>query len=133
MSQFNHVDPDKKHNDYDNLIRRNISADQLDELDKCVLMCNQCHGILHGQNITSSMTLTVTMGDRTVSQTFKGQAIFDKIERKLAFFCDGEMALHINPLIWPGSCAARRENVHEDKRNTPLDVLRRHGQIAATR
>jgi hypothetical protein len=95
MYQFNHVDPDKKDPDYDNLIRRTISTEQLDELDKCVLLCNQCHGVLHGQNINTPMTLRVTVDGETAEQTFQGQVIFDKVENKLAFFTDDE------PLIFP--------------------------------
>ncbi len=94
MYQFNHVDPSKKHPDYDNLIRRNISTEQLDELDKCVLLCNQCHGILHGQDINMSLTLTVKVWDQTAEQTFKGQVIFDKVDNKLAFFTDDELLIY---------------------------------------
>ncbi|MEX2174200.1 MAG: hypothetical protein WD872_07550, partial [Pirellulaceae bacterium] len=43
--EFNHIEPAKKHPDYDNLIRRTISTEQLDEIDKCVLLCRVCHGI----------------------------------------------------------------------------------------
>jgi hypothetical protein len=94
MYQFNHVDPSKKHPDYDNLIRRNISTEQLDELDKCVLLCNQCHGILHGQNINISLTLKLKVWDQTAEQTFKGQIIFDKVDNKLAFFTDEELLIY---------------------------------------
>lgn len=93
MYQFNHVDPSKKHPDYDNLIRRTISTEQLDELDKCVLLCNQCHGILHGQNVNISLTLVVKVWDRTAEQTFKGQVIFDRVDNKLAFFTDDEILI----------------------------------------
>jgi hypothetical protein len=49
MFQFNHVDPKQKDPRYDNLIQRQLSGEQLDEVDKCVLLCNECHGILHAQ------------------------------------------------------------------------------------
>src|SRR5437899_2329092 len=88
MYHFNHIDPAKKADDYENLIRRNISTEQLDELDKCVLLCAVCHGVVHAQDITITPTLTVTAGVRTASQTFKGQVIFDKIENKISFFTD---------------------------------------------
>ena len=41
--QNHHVDPAKKDPNYNNLIRRHISTEQLDELDKCVLLCSNCH------------------------------------------------------------------------------------------
>lgn len=93
MYQFNHIDPSKKHPDYDNLIRRSISNEQLDELDNCVLLCNQCHGILHGQNINVSLALVVKVWDQTAEQTFKGQVIFDGVANRLAFFTDDEMLI----------------------------------------
>src|SRR5262245_61154774 len=69
MFQLNHVDPAKKDKEYDNLIRREISTDQLDEVDKCVLLCNECHGVVHAQNITATVKLTVTVKRRKAEQT----------------------------------------------------------------
>ena len=43
--QFNHIDPARKAPHYDNLIRRKLSTTQLDELDKCNLLCASCHPI----------------------------------------------------------------------------------------
>jgi hypothetical protein len=34
LFQFNHIDPAKKHPDYDNVIQRVLSFEQLDEIDK---------------------------------------------------------------------------------------------------
>jgi hypothetical protein len=91
MYEFNHVDPAKKDPDYDNLIRRNISVEQLDELDKCVLLCRQCHGILHAQDLVTTMTITVKVLGQSAEQTFKGQMIFDRVDNKLGFFTDDEL------------------------------------------
>lgn len=134
MYQFNHVDPDKKHPDYDNLIRRNISTDQLDELDKCVLLCNQCHGILHGQNINTSMILRVKVWDQTAEQTFKGQVIFDKVDNKLAFFTDDEL------LIYPywlnlGEDPTRLifgKDLKHTLMNQWVPLTKKHGPLAVT-
>jgi hypothetical protein len=95
LYHFNHVDPNSKHPDYDNLIRRNISTEQLDELDKCVLLCANCHGAVHAQNINISMILTVSVGGQTATQTLRGQVIFDRVDQKLSFFTDNELE------IWP--------------------------------
>src|SRR5258708_18927649 len=73
MFQFNHIDPTKKHPDYDNLIRRTINTEQLDEIDKCVLLCNECHGVVHAQNLTGEISLTVNVDGHKCEQTFKGQ------------------------------------------------------------
>src|SRR4051812_25410231 len=47
--EFNHIDPSQKSPIYEKLIRRVISAAQLDELDKCNLLCRVCHGIWTNQ------------------------------------------------------------------------------------
>lgn len=95
LYHFNHIDPVKKHPDYDNLIRRNISTEQLDELDKCVLLCAYCHGAVHAQNINTSVVITVTVEGQSASQTVSGQVIYDKVDRKLSFFTDNELE------VWP--------------------------------
>ena len=41
--QFNHIDPAQKALDYENVIRRTLSTPQLDELDKCDLLCGSGH------------------------------------------------------------------------------------------
>jgi hypothetical protein len=58
---FNHIDPSTKDPNYRNLIRRNLSAVQLDELDKCILLCRICHGIWHGQSLEGSADLRITL------------------------------------------------------------------------
>ena len=85
MFQFNHVEPSKKDPDYKNLIRRVISSDQLDEVDKCVLLCRRCHGILHAQGITGNLQFTVNVAGRKETQTLQGQVIVDKKERRARF------------------------------------------------
>ena len=72
---FNHIKPEKKHPNYDNLIRRVVSAEVLDEVDKCVLLCSVCHGVLHGQRGQGSLTITSVVRGREMSQTITGQII----------------------------------------------------------
>ena len=48
--EFHHLDPSKKHPKYDKLIQRVVSAEQLDELAKCILLCERCHVVLHGHH-----------------------------------------------------------------------------------
>ncbi len=85
MFEFNHIDPNEKHPNYDNIIRRVISTEQLNEIDKCILLCKKCHGILHAQNITAELDITVKIGSRKISQRLKGQLIIDKVEQKATF------------------------------------------------
>jgi hypothetical protein len=54
---FNHVNPDKKHPQYNNLIRRVVSAEVLDEVDNHVLLCCICLGVLHGQRGRGTLRL----------------------------------------------------------------------------
>jgi hypothetical protein len=85
MFEFNHVDPAEKHPDYTNLIRRVLSSEQLDEVDKCVLLCRQCHGILHAQGVNGHVRFTVTVASQTATQTLNGQIIRDMKERRARF------------------------------------------------
>ena len=85
MFEFNHVDPAEKHSEYTNLIRRVLSTEQLDEVDKCVLLCRQCHGILHAQGITGHVQFTVNVAGQTATQTLDGQLIVDMKDRRGKF------------------------------------------------
>lgn len=86
LFEFNHVDPSQKHPNYDNLVRRRvISAEQLNELDKCVLLCDRCHDILHAQNAHGTLKLTVRRGNRKATQRFDCQLIIDHKNRSIKF------------------------------------------------
>lgn len=86
LFEFNHVDPSLKDPNYDNLIRRRvISTEQLDELDKCVLLCDRCHNALTAQNIQGTLELVVRLGNRKASQLFKCQLIVNKKTRHITF------------------------------------------------
>ena len=87
--KFHHVDPATKHDDYDKLIQRKLSTEQLDEVDKCVLLCGNCHDILHTQDNDGHVTFTVTIGDKTAEQTIFGNIIED-LETKTAKFISNE-------------------------------------------
>ncbi len=95
---FNHVKPDNKHPDYDNVIRRVVSSEVLDELDKCVLLCSFCHGILHGQDGKGTLTITSEIRGKRVSQTVTGQIIIqftpdDSGKPRLSFFTDEDIKI----------------------------------------
>lgn len=86
--EFNHINPARKHPDYDNLIRRNLSTEQLDEIDKCVLLCRCCHGLYHAQNISAKAVLTHRIGDTRRQQTFRAGGLIDWKDRRVALFSD---------------------------------------------
>ena len=88
MFDFHHVNEAEKHPQYTNLIRRVISADQLDEIDKCILLCGGCHDILHAQSVNCSVNITVNADDLTATQTLTGQVIVDLIDKRATFLCN---------------------------------------------
>ena len=89
--EFNHIDPGQKHPDYSNLIRRVVSATQLDELDKCNLLCRGCHGAWTNQRLTGSLSITQTLPDgRTVTKDFLRHGLIEmkRGKPKLHLFAD---------------------------------------------
>ena len=79
--------------EYKNIIRRVLSTKQLDEVDKCVLLCRKCHGILHAQNINAELVITSIVDDQKATQRFKGQMIVDLKENNFAFLTNERMLL----------------------------------------
>ena len=95
LFQFHHIDPDKKHPDYNKLMQRKLSAEQLDEVDKCVLLCSDCHIILEAQNGEAVITLARDLGDRVVEQQLTGNIIVDMEDKKTHFFSEEEILLDL--------------------------------------
>src|SRR5689334_13037263 len=60
--EFNHIRPERKHPDYEALIRRRLSTEVLNEVDKCKLFCRNCHGLFHSQNVTGRVVRTLKLG-----------------------------------------------------------------------
>jgi len=89
--EFNHTIPSLKSPIYDNIIRNTISTEQLDELDKCILLCKICHGILHSQNISIKLILNVEVGDKKVTQELMGQGILNRKEKHLKFLTNQKL------------------------------------------
>jgi hypothetical protein len=83
--EYNHVVSSSKSPNYKNIIRRTISTEQLDELDKCILLCRICHGILHSQNINIKLVLNVEVDGKTATQELIGQGILNSKGKHLKF------------------------------------------------
>ena len=66
--EFNHIDPSQKSPNYEKLIRRVVSAAQLDELDKCNLLCRICHGIWTNQRLTGKIQVTMSLPDGRIAK-----------------------------------------------------------------
>ncbi len=93
MLEFNHINPNDKDPEYKKIIRRVISTKQLDEVDKCVLLCRKCHGILHAQNIYADLEVTSIADDQKATQRFKGQVIADLKENHFTFLTNERILL----------------------------------------
>jgi hypothetical protein len=111
MFELNHVDPSKKDKDYENLIRRELSSAQLDEVDKCVLLCSFCHDTIHAQGITATVKIGVKVRNRRCEQIVKGQLILDQLDKTATMFTDDPI------LVWPYwvSIGNRRAKMHFGK------------------
>ncbi|TXX50444.1 HNH endonuclease signature motif containing protein [Vibrio cholerae] len=91
--ELHHIDPEKKADNYNNLIKRNLSSEQLDEVDKCVLLCRICHGLIHAQNNRAQVTITIDFDGRSISQVFNGWLITDAIDNSTKFFSEEKILL----------------------------------------
>jgi hypothetical protein len=87
--QFHHIGPSTKSREYDNLIQQKLSTEQLDEVDKCVLLCVECHTVLHAQNDHVDVTVTIQMdGIEPIVHILKCQVIHDLESHEDTIFSD---------------------------------------------
>ncbi len=94
MFEFHHVDPTGKDKHYRRLMAQRLSRRQLDEMDKCVLLCRNCHGVVHAQDIRAQLTLSIDFRDRIVSQTVSGWVKLDRVSKTLGFITNQRYTLH---------------------------------------
>lgn len=83
MTEFHHIEPELKAENYNTLIQRIVSKEQLQELDKCVLLCRQCHGIVHAQDLSCKLKITVDFKGKEYSQTFNCSSIINKKDKTI--------------------------------------------------
>lgn len=94
MFEFHHVDPTSKDQHYKRLMAQRLSRRQIDEMDKCVLLCRHCHGVVHAQNIRAQLTLSIDFRNRIVSQSVSGWAKFDRVSKTVGFITNERYILH---------------------------------------
>jgi hypothetical protein len=94
LFHFHHVDPTTKANDYKRLMARQLSRRQLEEVDKCVLLCVHCHNLIHAQEIRATLTLSAQVDTRVVSQVVQGWVKADLREKRLTFVSNEPYLLH---------------------------------------
>lgn len=85
MFELHHVDPGTKHPSYTNLMKQVLSPEQIEEVDKCTLLCTQCHKLIHAQEITAKLELSVEIGQRKVTQCFDGWIKADFLDETFTF------------------------------------------------
>ncbi len=91
--EFNHIDPNTKHYDYDNMIRLALNEDQFNELDKCVLLCTGCHRLLTLQRLEGEFTIRAVESGLPIQRTLKVQGILNLETQVLRLFAAEEFAL----------------------------------------
>ena len=99
MFQFHHIDPSTKDQHYKRLMAQRLSRRQLDEIDKCVLLCTECHCILHAQEIKATLELSVELDKRKVSQLCEGWIRADLVDRKLSFVTNQPYLLRLCEVV----------------------------------
>jgi len=93
MFELHHIDPEKKDKKYDNLIRQKLSSKQIDELDKCTLLCRNCHGLVHAQDQRVTVEVTVNYSDRVLNQKLSGWLISDNRNNSYKFLCEEKLLI----------------------------------------
>jgi hypothetical protein len=98
--EFNHVDPDRKSPIYEKLIRRVLSAAQLDELDKCNLLCRICHGAWTNQRLRARSHMTFTLPDgRIVKKTILWHGLMEIEKQKPKFHLFADEPCHLEVYV----------------------------------
>jgi len=93
MFELHHIVPETKDSNYKNLIERNISVEQIAEVDKCVLLCRNCHGIIHAQNIKGKVKVILTFDDKEVFQYLNGWFVKDSLDKTITFVTNDRILL----------------------------------------
>lgn len=95
MFELHHIDPKEKSSTYNNLIKNNISINQIEEVDKCVLLCRVCHGIVHAQDLVSTLKVTMEFEGRNIVQEMKGWSVIDEVEKSMRFITNEKLLLEL--------------------------------------
>lgn len=94
LFEFHHVDPTSKDKHYRRLMQQRLSHRQINEMDKCILLCRNCHGLVHAQNIQGQLTLSIDFRGRIVSQSVSGWIKVDQVAKTIGFVTNERYTLH---------------------------------------
>jgi hypothetical protein len=99
--EFNHIDPAQKSAIYEKLIRRVVSTEQFDELDKCNLLCRMCHAVWTNQRFRGVMRLSLTLPDgRVVTRKFGYHGMVEIKEGKPTIYAFADVPQRIEPYAY---------------------------------
>ena len=132
MFEFNHINPKTKHKSYKAVIARRLSSEVLDEVDKCGLMCSECHKILTLQRITGTVKISYEVGGRAFTKEGAIQGImkFDPVTgdvNGLEFFGD----VRITPEVYEVTIGDGEPRTHSHEEFNESNLLTRF--LVATR
>lgn len=120
MFKFHHVISDQKSKGYKTLIERKLSSEQLDEIDKCILLCGNCHDILHAQGLDAEVKFSIEIDGRGAEQTLQGNLITD-IENGTVKFLSNER-LYLSPYLMQLGEKGERKFVYGTELNDGLII-----------
>jgi hypothetical protein len=99
--EFNHIDPAQKSVIYEKLIRRIVSTEQFDELDKCNLLCRICHAVWTNQRFRGEMRLCLTLPDgRVITRKFRHHGMVEIKDGKPTIYAFADKPQHIEPYAY---------------------------------
>jgi hypothetical protein len=99
--EFNHIDPAQKSAIYEKMIRRVVSTEQFDELDKCNLLCRICHSVWTNQRFRGVIRLSLTLPDgRVVTRKFGHHGMVQIKEGKPTIYAFADVPQRIEPYAY---------------------------------
>jgi hypothetical protein len=99
--EFNHIDPAQKSAIYEKMIRRVVSTEQFDELDKCNLLCRVCHAVWTNQRLKGKMNITLEFKDgRVINKKFGMHGMIEIKDGKPHFHWFADDPQHLAPYAY---------------------------------
>jgi hypothetical protein len=99
--EFNHIDPAQKSAIYEKLIRRVVSTEQFDELDKCNLICRMCHAVWTNQRFRGKLRITLTfLNGRTITKRFNHHGLVEIKNGKPHLHVFADNPCHLTPYAY---------------------------------
>ena len=83
------------------MIRRVVSTDQFDELDKCNLLCRMCHAVWTNQRFRGKIRLSFTLpDDRVVTRKFTHHGMIEIKDGKPTIYAFADTPQRLEPYTY---------------------------------